>query len=283
MKVRFVKMHGAGNDFVMIDDRDGAFPAERTTLAALGARGTGIGCEGIILVQKSATADFRMRFFNPDGSEAEMCGNGARCVAAFAREIGAAPSDTMRFETIAGLVEAEIIRSPSTRNPQPSTSQLLNSSTSQLVKIALPDPKDLREGFVNSGVPHKIVPVEDLEGADVAGEGRRIRYSAEFAPTGTNVDFVRYRPPHDAFIRTYERGVEAETGACGTGSVAAAVVGVAQHGLAFPVSVHTLKGFVLTIGGETEGKSFHSVTLTGPVARVFEGEIDLDSLDRNDK
>ena len=283
MKVRFVKMHGAGNDFVMIDDRDGAFPAERTTLAALGARGTGIGCEGIILVQKSQAADFRMRFFNPDGSEAEMCGNGARCVAAFAREIGAAPSDTMRFETIAGLVEAEIIRSPSTRNPQPSTSQLLNSSTSQLVKIALPDPKDLREGFVNSGVPHKIVPVEDLEGADVAGEGRRIRYSAEFAPAGTNVDFVRYRPPHDAFIRTYERGVEAETGACGTGSVAAAVVGVAQHGLAFPVSVHTVKGFVLTIGGETDGTSFHSVALTGPVARVFEGEIDLDSLDRNDK
>ena len=283
MKVRFVKMHGAGNDFVMIDDRDGAFPAERTTLAALGARGTGIGCEGIILVQKSATADFRMRFFNPDGSEAEMCGNGARCVAAFAREIGAAPSDTMRFETIAGLVEAEIIRSPSTRNPQPSTSQLLNSSTSQLVKIALPDPKDLREGFVNSGVPHKIVPVEDLEGADVAGEGRRIRYSVEFAPAGTNVDFVRYRPPHDAFIRTYERGVEAETGACGTGSVAAAVVGVAQHGLTFPVTVHTVKGFDLTIGGETDGTSFHSVALTGPVARVFEGEIDLDSLDRNGK
>ena len=264
MKVRFVKMHGAGNDFVMIDDRDGAFPAERTTLAALGARGTGIGCEGIILVQKSATADFRMRFFNPDGSEAEMCGNGARCVAAFAREIGAAPSDTMRFETIAGEVRAEIVGR-------------------HLVRIALPDPKDLREGFVNSGVPHKIVPVEDLEGADVAGEGRRIRYSAEFAPAGTNVDFVRYRPPHDAFIRTYERGVEAETGACGTGSVAAAVVGVAQHGLAFPVSVHTVKGFDLTIGGETDGTSFHSVALTGPVARVFEGEIDLDSLDRNDK
>ena len=281
MKVRFVKMHGAGNDFVMIDDRDGAFPAERTTLAALGARGTGIGCEGIILVQKSATADFRMRFFNPDGSEAEMCGNGARCVAAFAREIGAAPSDTMRFETIAGLVEAEIIRMTSTSQSQLST---LNSQLSTLlVRIALPDPKDLREGFVNSGVPHKIVPVEDLEGADVAGEGRRIRYSAEFAPAGTNVDFVRYRPPHDAFIRTYERGVEAETGACGTGSVAAAVVGVAQHGLAFPVSVHTVKGFDLTIGGETDGTSFHSVALTGPVARVFEGEIDLDSLDRNGK
>ena len=275
MKIRFVKMHGAGNDFVMIDDRDGTFPAEKATLAAIGTRGTGVGCEGIILVQQSQSADFRMRFFNPDGSEAEMCGNGARCVAAFAREIGAALSDTMRFETIAGLVEAEIIP-----QPQPSTSQPLNLSTSQLVKIALPDPKDLRSDFVNSGVPHKIVPVEDLEHADVDGEGRRIRYSDEFAPAGTNVDFVRYRPPHDADIRTYERGVEAESGACGTGSVAAAVVGVAQYGLSFPVAVHTVRGFELTIDGESDGKSFRSVSLTGPVARVFDGEIDLDSLDR---
>ena len=233
------------------------------------------GCSMSDSSTTSGTADFRMRFFNPDGSEAEMCGNGARCVAAFAREIGAAPSDTMRFETIAGLVEAEIIRSPSTRNPQPSTSQLLNSSTSQLVKIALPDPKDLREGFVNSGVPHKIVPVEDIEGTDVAGEGRRIRYSAEFAPAGTNVDFVRYRPPHDADIRTYERGVEAESGACGTGSVAAAVVGVAQYGLSFPVAVHTVKGFELTIGGNADGSAFSDIALTGPVARVFDGEIEL--------
>ena len=280
MKVRFVKMHGAGNDFVMIDDRDGRLEdlfgrdalLRVRILSSIGTRGTGVGCEGIILVQRSESADFRMRFFNPDGSEAEMCGNGARCVAAFAREIGAAPSDTMRFETIAGLVDAEIIRASSSLIPHPS---------SLLVKIALPDPKDLRDGFVNSGVPHKIVPVDDLEGADVAGEGRRIRYSAEFAPAGTNVDFVRYRPPHDADIRTYERGVEAETGACGTGSVAAAAIGVAQHGLAFPVTVHTVMGYELTIDGEFDGKSVHSVTLTGPVARVFDGEIDLDSLDNS--
>ena len=278
MKVRFVKMHGAGNDFVMIDDRAGTFPANQATLAAIGARGTGVGCEGIILVQTSETADFRMRFFNPDGSEAEMCGNGARCVAAFAREIGAAKSDTMRFETIAGLVKAEIVRSGS--DDGQGMSDARRETGIALVKIALPDPKDLREGFVNSGVPHAIVPTEDLANADVAGEGRRIRHSDAFAPAGTNVDFVRYRPPHDADIRTYERGVEAETGACGTGSVAAAVVGVAQHGLAFPVTVHTVKGFDLTIDGVFDGQAFRSVTLTGPVARVFDGEIDLDSLDR---
>ena len=264
MKVRFVKMHGAGNDFVMIDDRTGTFPAERATLAAIGSRGTGVGCEGIILVQTSGTADVRLRFFNPVGSEAEMCGNGARCVAAFAREIGAAKSDKMRFETIAGLVEAEIL-TPSPSHPL---------TPSSLVKIGLPDPKDLRSDFINSGVPHKIVPVDDLANADVAGEGRRIRYSDEFAPAGTNVDFVRYRPPHDADIRTYERGVEAETGACGTGSVAAALVGVAQHGLAFPVTVHTLKGFELVVEGRFDGAAFHSVTLAGPATRVFSGELD---------
>lgn len=272
MTVRFAKMHGAGNDFVLIDDREEAFPCRREVLAILGARGTGIGCEGIILVRNSDRLDFRMKFFNPDGSEAEMCGNGARCVAAFAREIGAAKSDRMRFETLAGDVQAEILR--------PATSQPRNLSTSQLVRIGLPDPKDLRDNFVNSGVPHRIVPVDDLAKVDVAGEGRRIRYAAEFAPAGTNVDFVAYHAPDRADIRTYERGVEAESGACGTGAVAAALVGVAQHGLRFPVRVRTVKGYELVIGGEFAGKGFRSVTLTGPVARVFTGEIDLDSLDR---
>ena len=271
MKVRFSKMHGAGNDFVMIDDRAGKFPAERRVLAAIGARQTGVGCEGIILVMKSESADFRMRFFNPDGSEAELCGNGARCVAAFAREIGAVTSDKMRFETLAGEVSAEIIR--------PSTAQPLNRLTAQLVRVSLPDPKDLRPDFVNSGVPHKIVPVDDLAHVDVEGEGRRIRYSSEFAPAGTNVDFVTYCRPSCADIRTYERGVEAESGACGTGSVAAAVVGVAQYGMTFPVTVRTVKGYELTIDGEFDGAGFRSVTLTGPVARVFVGEIDLDALD----
>ena len=270
MKVRFVKMHGAGNDFIMIDDREGTFPADDSRrMALMGARQTGVGCEGIILVQQSDRLDFRMKFFNTDGSEAEMCGNGARCVAAFAREIGAAKSDRMRFETLAGDVGAEIVSQP-TRPSQPSL----------LVKVEMPEPKDLRVDFINSGVPHKIVSVENLAIVDVAGEGRRIRYSDEFAPAGTNVDFVAYRAPHDADIRTYERGVEAETGACGTGSVAAALVGVAQHGMSFPVTVHTAKGYKLTIDGEFDGVSFKSVTLTGPVTRVFEGEIDLETLDR---
>lgn len=259
--IRFAKMHGAGNDFVMVDDRDGAFPCEdRRRVAAMAARGTGVGCEGIILVQRSESADFRMRFFNPDGSEAELCGNGARCVAVFAKAIGAVRTDAMRFETLAGDVRAEIV------GPE-------------LVKVWMPQPKDLREDFVNSGVPHKIVPTADLAAADVAGEGRRIRQSAEFAPDGTNVDFVAYRAPDRADIRTYERGVEAESGACGTGAVAAALVGVAQHGLSFPVAVTTAKGYELTVDGSYDGAAFSSVTLTGPVKWVFDGELDWRAFD----
>jgi len=265
MRVPFVKMHGAGNDFVMVDGREGSFPSEdRGAIARLAARGTGIGCEGVILVQKSEVADFRMRFFNPDGSEAELCGNGARCVAAFARDIGAAKESRMRFETLAGEIRAEIMGEES-------------------VRVWMPEPHDLREDFVNSGVPHKIVPVEEVGPVEVEKEGRRIRYSDEFAPAGTNVDFVAYHAPHAADIRTYERGVEAESGACGTGAVAAAVVGVAQHGMVFPVEVRTAMGFTLTIGGETDGKAFFGVTLTGPVKRVFKGEIILDSIDKISK
>ena len=253
MKVRFSKMHGAGNDFVLVDDREGRMPTDRTSIAALAARRTGIGCEGVILVQRSDAADFRMRFFNPDGGEAELCGNGARCVAAFALEIGAAPGPKMRFETLAGMVRAEV----------------LDATT---VKVWMPDPKGLRGDFVNSGVPHKIVPVEDVAAADVEGEGRRIRYSDEFAPAGTNVDFVAYAPPHGAAMRTYERGVEAESGACGTGAVAAAVVGVARHGMEFPVRIRTTEGYELSVDGERGADgAFSSVTLTGPVAWVFDG------------
>ncbi len=254
-------MHGAGNDFVLVDDRDGSFPSDdHRRIAALATRPDGIGCEGVILVQKSDVADFRMRFFNPDGTEVELCGNGARCVAAFARAIGAASADTMRFETAAGVIDAEIVEEG-------------------LVKIAIPDPQDFAEDFCVVGVPHKIAVVENLARTDVEAEGRRIRMDEAFAPGGTNVDFVVYREPNRVTIRTYERGVEAETGACGTGSVAAAVVGVADYGLSFPVHVKTVQGYDLTVDGAYDGETFSGLTLTGPVKRVFTGEIDWDTLD----
>jgi diaminopimelate epimerase len=260
VKVKFAKMHGAGNDFIMIDDREGNFPCDGRRIAAMAARRTGVGSEGVIVIQPSSKADFRMRFFNPDGSEAELCGNGARCVAAFAKLTGAAKGKVMCFETPAGVVDAEILDEAQ-------------------VKVWMPDPKDLKGDFINSGVPHKIEVVENLAKADVESEGRRIRLSDEFAPFGTNVDFVSYRPPHRVSIRTYERGVEAETGACGTGSVAAACVGVARYSLSFPVQVKTAEGYELVVDGEFDGNAFSSVTLTGPVKLVFEGVIDLDSLE----
>ncbi len=259
-KIRFTKMHGAGNDFIMVDDRDGSFPVyDYRRIAAMGTRRVGVGCEGIILVQKSSNADFRMRFFNPDGSEAEMCGNGARCVAAFAREIGAVTGDTMKFETMAGIVSAELL-------------------PGNLVRIGMPDPKEIGEDFAVTGVPHKIVSVENITKVDVEREGRAIRMSAEFAPGGTNVDFVEYRLPGTAIVRTYERGVEAETGACGTGAVASAVIGVLDYGLEFPVAVKTMKGFELIVDGKCEGRSVSGLSLTGPWRKVFEGELDWGGL-----
>lgn len=256
-KINFVKMHGAGNDFVMIDDRDSLFPADDYMLiASLCERRTGIGSEGLILVQNSDSADFKMRFFNPDGTEAELCGNGARCVAAFARSIGAVDSRAMRFETLAGMIEAEIVDDAK-------------------VKISMPPPKDLGRDFVVAGVPHKIIPVDNLAEVEVEKIGREIRLSEEFAPHGTNVDFVTYHPSDRLSMRTYERGVEAESGACGTGAVAAAVVGVASHSMEFPVKVTTVKGYSLVIDGVYRNGEFSDVTLTGPVKFVFSGSFEL--------
>lgn len=254
--VRFTKMHGAGNDFVLIDDREETFPIDdHRGIAAMATRPGGVGCEGVIILRRSDAAGFRMTFFNPDGTEADLCGNGARCVAAFAREIGAVSSDKMRFETAAGFIDAEILGHG-------------------LVKVSMPEPRDFADDFVVAGVPHKIVPVENLAKVDVEGEGRRIRLDEKYAPEGTNVDFVAYRKPDRVHVRTYERGVEAETGACGTGAVASAVIGVRDYGLSFPVRVITSQGYELSVDGEFDGESFRSITLTGPVKKVFEGQID---------
>jgi len=273
-KVRFTKMHGAGNDFVLIDDRAETFPVhDHLRLAALATPRTGIDCEGVILVQPSKVADFHMAFFNPDGTEADLCGNGARCVAAFAREIGVVRSPAMTFHTRAGLVDAEIVGPGS-------------------VKLWMPEPRNRRYNlqvqlqgqavtgdYVEAGVPHFIVPCASVAAADVEHLGRELRLADAFAPNGTNVDFVQYIAPRKALMRTYERGVEAESGACGTGAVAVAIVGVETKGMSLPLKIRTSQGYELVVDGDwrqTKGTGF---TLTGPVKKVFEGEIDLDSLD----
>jgi diaminopimelate epimerase len=278
-KIHFTKMHGAGNDFVLIDDRDEKFPERGSLIAAMASDHTGIGCEGVILVRNSKKADFRMTFYNPDGTEAELCGNGSRCVAAFARRIGAVKSSCMTFETGAGLVDAEIV-------------------DEGLVRVWMPEPTGRRYSlaaecgddgsmsvsgdYIVVGVPHFIVPVANVTKVDVDKAGRALRLSPEFAPNGTNVDFVQYIPPSKALIRTYERGVEAESGACGTGAVATAVAGVEAHGMSLPMHVRSSQGYDLVIDGDYRQSQGTGFTLTGPVRIVFEGEIDLDLLSVED-
>ena len=273
MKMKFTKMHGAGNDFIMIDDRDLSVPFEDYPLmAAIASRRTGIGCEGIILVQPSSKADFRMRFLNPDGTEVELCGNGARCVAAFACDLGIARK-SMTIETMAGLVDAEMVEDG--------------------VKVWMPDPscrhygvtlscggKEYNGHAISIGCPHFVVPMDGpaLESLDVGRVGAMLRQHDHFAPEGVNVDFVSYVKPNRIRMRTYERGVEAESGACGTGAVAAAVVGVECMGLTLPAKVSTSSGFELSIDGDWRTGGCTGMTLTGPAKRVFEGEIDLDQM-----
>ena len=259
MPIPFWKMHGAGNDFILVDDRSRGFPAgDPAFILRLCDRRRGIGAEGLLLIQPSSNADFRMRFFNPDGSEADMCGNGARCIARLACEIGAAPAD-MRIETAAGPVRAEVIP--------------------PLVRLHLPPPRDWRlnlsmawEGrnltvhFVNSGVPHAILVVENLAAVNVTALGAAIRRHKLFAPAGTNADFIQVTGPDSLAVRTYERGVEAETLACGTGVVAAALVAERLELVRAPVRVKTAGGDILEVG-------LRPLTLTGPAEHSFRGEI----------
>jgi diaminopimelate epimerase len=273
MKIAFTKMHGAGNDFIMIDDRQGLVPwQDHFLMAALAARRIGVGCEGIILIQPSDKADFRMRFLNPDGTEVEMCGNGSRCAAAFAHGIGAA-GRAMTLETMCGLMDAELVP--------------------QGVKVWMPEPTRKTYGlavqaagriftgdFLNTGVPHFVVPVDDLASVDILTWGRALRQHPVFDPEGTNVDFVVYRAPDRLAMRTYERGVEGESGACGTGAVACAVAAVERIGLTLPIHARTPTGYELIIGGDWRDRKCTGLTLTGPAREVFTGEIDLDGLER---
>lgn len=273
-KIKFSKMHGAGNDFVVIDDRECVFPADdHILLSALAAPRTGIACEGVILIRNpEKTGDFRMLFFNPDGTAADLCGNGARCAAAFAKECGAAKGRSMSMETGAGLVDAEI-ESPGT------VKVWMNEPHSRRYNLELDiDGVKTVCHHVVAGVPHVVVEVPDISSVDVERIGRKIRRHAEFLPDGANVDFVQYCSPQSLLIRTYERGVEGESGACGTGAVAAAVVGVEVKSLMLPMRVRTAGGFDLLVDGDWRRSKSTGFTLTGPVATVFTGEIDIDNL-----
>jgi diaminopimelate epimerase len=266
VKIPFWKMHGAGNDFVLIDDRSLTFPLrDGPWRIRVCRRRTGVGAEGIVLIQPSAKASFRMRFFNPDGNEVDMCGNAARCVARLARELGAAPA-AMSIETAAGLLKADGDGDEITLAMTTPRDWRLGES------LSLPG-QTVEYGFVNTGVPHVVVPVQDLDAWDVKANGAAIRYHERFQPAGTNANFFTVTGPRDLRVRTYERGVEDETLACGTGIVASALVAARLGRAEPPVRVTAASGDTLTVAFRLTQDGAADVTLRGPAVHVFQGTL----------
>jgi diaminopimelate epimerase len=271
-RIEFWKMNGSGNDFVLIDNREGRIREEqmRTLVTRVCRRRESVGADGLIFVIPSERHDFGWRFFNADGSEAEMCGNGGRCVARFAFFKGIA-GPKMTFGTLAGPVSAEV--------------------NGRMVKVLMPKPHGLRkdvelplqEGwlhadFVNTGVPHTVVQVRELSTLPVFEQGRFIRTHPIFSPAGTNANFMSVKGRDGIEIRTYERGVEDETLACGTGAIASALVAAARGMVASPVKVKTRGGDVLTIHFRGEGDHFQEVWLEGSTAFVYRAELHEEAL-----
>lgn len=270
-KVSFVKMSGSGNDFIMIDNRARRLDVEPRILAErICRRRVSVGADGLILVEPSAAADFRMRILNADGSEAEMCGNGGRCVARFAEMLGIAGPD-MAFETLAGIIRAQVNGS----RVKLQTSQPRDIRLHQSIEAD----GDLREVHsINTGVPHAVIFSADLEAVPVRTLGHAIRFHPAFQPAGTNVNFVTVGDGHALSIRTYERGVEDETLACGTGTVASVLVAAALGLVSSPVQVLVRSGEILTVSFTGNGPDYREVFFEGEVRLVYQGELMADAL-----
>jgi diaminopimelate epimerase len=266
--LRFTKMNGAGNDFVLLDNRAEALRLTTAQIARLCDRHRGVGADGVLVLERPTNgADFRMRYYNADGGEAEMCGNGARCFARFA-DRAAGPLKQLTFETPAGTIGAQL--------------------AGELVTLQMSQPNDLRLGlelpiggekiraaYIDSGVPHVVLPVAKIDEVDVRSLGAALRHHPMFAPRGANANFSEQRGPHTIAIRTFERGVEDETLACGTGVVASALIFAAGENVAGPIDVLVRGGDTLQVDFSREGNRFTNVTLTGPADFVFDGTIDI--------
>jgi len=266
-KISFYKMSGSGNDFIIIDNRNTIVEEENLIdfIAKVCRRKMSVGADGVILVENSDTVDFKWRFYNSDGSAADMCGNGARCVSRFASLNNIAGTE-MSFETEAGIVSAQVI--------------------DERVKIKTTQPEDLTLDYfielesgpislcsVNTGVPHVTVEVEDIRGVDVESLGREIRFHDWFSPTGTNVNFIHPRKDRTIEIRTYERGVEDETLACGTGAVAAAIVMAKKFRIPSPVNVMPKSGGTLLVYYQEKAGGFYDIYLEGDARIIYKGEL----------
>lgn len=251
-KLSFVKYEGAGNDFIIIDDRVPFFPTEDSDfIQKLCHRRFGIGADGVILLQNDGIADFRMRIFNSDGSEAESCGNGLRCLARFIADIQGEISASYKIWMHDQIVEAFVEK--------------------EKISIALNNPRNLTLNiqqdvhFVDTGVPHAVVFVPDVAKVNLHQEGKALRSHPCFGPKGSNVNFASLNPDRVISVRTFERGVEGETLACGTGAAAVAAIAAQVHNL--PSPIHTrFPGGDLEISFTDRG-----LKLAGPAVRVFEG------------
>ena len=260
--IQFTKAVATGNDFIIIDNRSGSAGSLKAVAQKLCDRRR-IGADGLLVIETSKKADFKMRIFNRDGSEAEMCGNGSRCAALYASRRKLA-SGEMTIETIAGVLKATV--------------------KGDVVKVMLTEPKDIRWNFclmihkcpyklsfVNTGVPHVVHFVDDLDKIDVKNIGSYMRNHGEFAPEGTNADFVKIVDRKNIKVRTYERGVEDETLACGTGSVASALIAAEAEKMTSPVTVETRSGEKLRVYFDKVRGNFKNVYLEGKAELMYEG------------
>jgi diaminopimelate epimerase len=270
MTLNFTKMNGAGNDFVMLDNRDLSLALTKDQIEKLCDRHRGIGADGLLCVEPATDGgDFKMRYYNADGGEAEMCGNGARCFGRFVNHLHGDSLSKIRFETLAGMISAEF-----------EAGQVrINMSAPHGLKLGETLPvagTNLSVHSVNTGVPHAVVFVEDLENVPVREWGAALRYHEAYKPKGTNANFAKVLATDSIAIRTYERGVEDETLACGTGMVACALIHHELTGAASPISVLVKGGDTLRIGfTESAPHEYTDVTLFGPADFVFQGTVSI--------
>ena len=262
MKTQFFKFHGTGNDFILIDNREGTFTADAAVTGRICDRRMGVGADGFILLQRAEGYDFSMSYFNSDGKESTMCGNGGRCITAFARHLGIV-EDKARFLAMDGEHAAEIL---SFENGE------------FMVRVNLKDAQVENSTplgtFVNTGSPHLVRYVADVSKVDVVKEGRKIRYGKKFAEEGINVDFVEIIK-ETLHVRTYERGVEDETLSCGTGVTAAALVTASKFNPAKGYYNVETPGGHLKVSFHQNRLGFTGVWLEGPARFVFEGTLEI--------
>ena len=266
IRVPFTKMAGAGNDFIMVNNVKNPVHLDWAAFAIRScALKTGIGADGVIVLGEDTDTDFTLRIFNADGSEAEMCGNGARCAAFFAHQQGIAKTP-MRFKTLAGIIGAKI----DGEDVAIEMTEPFGLETDIAIDVF---DKHLIAHFINTGVPHAIIFSDAIDNEPVADLGRAIRFHSRFSPAGTNADFVQVLDHNRIRVRTYERGVEDETLACGTGAVASAIISEHLGKVASATVFVTMKGGELKIDFAKQGNQYLEVWLMGPVDTVFTGEV----------